>query len=773
MAELLGSLLVRLGLESGAFRSGLTEAQKEFRKAQRSFERLGQSMQDIGRNMTLGVTLPLVAMAAKAVQGAQEQAAAMGQVEAALASMGDASGRTAGQLAKAADAMEMRSLFDADVILRQVTANLLTFGNVAGEQFDRAQQAAIDMATRLGGEPQAAAIMLGKALNDPVKGIAALTRVGVQFTDQQKAQIAAMTAAGDAAGAQGVILAEVERQFKGAAAAAADTQPWRQAQVAINQALDKVGEALLPIIPKIADALASIATSFSAMSPTMQNVVLVAVALAAALGPIITVVGALVSLAAPLGAFFTVATGGFAALTIAAAPWLAIAAAVAAVGYLIYANWDKIAPALEEFGAQMSAAVGPEMKALIADISSTLSELWNGPLGDGLRTVVSALGDFMVAWVKTMGPVSVALAQGLIAVISHFVSIVTDGFRTVSRLLSGDFSGAWRAYVSLVDTLTFGLSTKVVNYIRNMVNGIQTWVVDRLGAIWDKVGDKINVVDGWFFRLYDAVVGNSYIPDMVDEIGQNMRRLDVELLRPANDNINATTDAFRQMQRDVRGIMADLFPEVARELERSNIRNTLEEALQAGAITPGAYDAATARLMLPADTLRASIEAVNDMMPDFAQNAETQMVRISRSFAENFQSATDSARRFAASIKSGDILGVFESLLSALDSIGNITGGFKIGGMQFGGARAMGGPVSSGRRYLVGENGPEFFSPRSNGTIIPNNDIGGGGIAQIVPSPYFDVVVDGRVMSAAPGIAAAGSQGAQMAMARRQTRRVA
>ncbi|WP_462370143.1 phage tail length tape measure family protein [Oxalobacter formigenes] len=45
----------------------------------------------------------------------------------------------------------------------------------------------------------------------------------------------------------------------------------------------------------------------------------------------------------------------------------------------------------------------------------------------------------------------------------------------------------------------------------------------------------------------------------------------------------------------------------------------------------------------------------------------------------------------------------------------------------FGGARAAGGPVSSGKTYLVGERGPELFSPAASGTIIPNNMLGGSG----------------------------------------------
>jgi hypothetical protein len=44
----------------------------------------------------------------------------------------------------------------------------------------------------------------------------------------------------------------------------------------------------------------------------------------------------------------------------------------------------------------------------------------------------------------------------------------------------------------------------------------------------------------------------------------------------------------------------------------------------------------------------------------------------------------------------------------------------------FGGARAMGGPVTSGTSYLVGEQGPELFTPGRNGSITPNHSLGGG-----------------------------------------------
>jgi hypothetical protein len=56
------------------------------------------------------------------------------------------------------------------------------------------------------------------------------------------------------------------------------------------------------------------------------------------------------------------------------------------------------------------------------------------------------------------------------------------------------------------------------------------------------------------------------------------------------------------------------------------------------------------------------------------------------------------------------------------------------------GARAGGGPVVGGRDYLVGEKGPEVFTPNMSGSIIANDNLSGGlNRVEIVPSPWFDV----------------------------------
>ena len=64
---------------------------------------------------------------------------------------------------------------------------------------------------------------------------------------------------------------------------------------------------------------------------------------------------------------------------------------------------------------------------------------------------------------------------------------------------------------------------------------------------------------------------------------------------------------------------------------------------------------------------------------------------------------------------------------------GNIGGDSVTGGLfKFLGFKANGGPVAGGKSYVVGEKGPELFVPRSSGTVVPNNKLGGGGTNNVV-----------------------------------------
>lgn len=81
-----------------------------------------------------------------------------------------------------------------------------------------------------------------------------------------------------------------------------------------------------------------------------------------------------------------------------------------------------------------------------------------------------------------------------------------------------------------------------------------------------------------------------------------------------------------------------------------------------------------------------------------------------------------------------NVLGVITGVVNAIRDLVNLVknnpvveGISGIISSAFGGARANGGSVSAGKSYLVGERGAELFTPSSNGMIVPNNALGGGG----------------------------------------------
>lgn len=138
-----------------------------------------------------------------------------------LTATGQASGKTKQELVALADALEGSTLFDDKDILDAVGA-LLTFKSVAGDTFDRTLKVAVDLAEVMGTDVKSSVLQLGKALEDPERGLTALTRSGVSFSQAQKDQIKAFIEAGKEAQAFALILKIVEGQVGGAATRAAE-----------------------------------------------------------------------------------------------------------------------------------------------------------------------------------------------------------------------------------------------------------------------------------------------------------------------------------------------------------------------------------------------------------------------------------------------------------------------------------------------------------------------------------------------------------------------
>ena len=227
----------------------------------RGVTRAGASLAESLKEMAAPLLATMAAMKSvefvkDAYSEAEENMALQRQTEQVIKTTGQAAGVTREEVEKLSMALaEQAGISDEDA---QKTANLiLTFKNIknvgADKIFDDTTKAAIDMSKSMGQDARSSAIMLGKALNDPVRGMTALQRVGVTLTEEQKNQVKAMVAAGNTLGAQKVILQEVNSEFGGAAAKMAT--PMEKIQTLWGRLTVSIGKQLVPALDNAAGFL--------------------------------------------------------------------------------------------------------------------------------------------------------------------------------------------------------------------------------------------------------------------------------------------------------------------------------------------------------------------------------------------------------------------------------------------------------------------------------------------------------------------------------------
>ncbi len=209
-----------------------------------------------------------------------EQMQAVGQVQAGLASTNGKVGYSLEQLKKKAEVFQSKTIFGDEAILQNTTAQLLTFTNITGEAFDGTQQAVLDVTSRLKGtkasgeDLRANAILLGKALNDPVSNLGALSRNGIQFSDTQKEVIKNLAKTGKLAQAQSLILKELNNQYGGSAEKAAKTGLGgvKQFTNSLGDLQESLSSGLLPILNAVINPLKSVANWLNKNGETIKAV---------------------------------------------------------------------------------------------------------------------------------------------------------------------------------------------------------------------------------------------------------------------------------------------------------------------------------------------------------------------------------------------------------------------------------------------------------------------------------------------------------------------
>lgn len=200
----------------------------------------------------------LVAAVKSSVRQFAEQQAVMAQTEAVLKSTGGAAGMTANEVRRLSESLAQNSAIDDDVI--QGAENLLlTFTSIGKNIFPQATQSVIDISRALGQDLKGSAIQVGKALQDPILGVTALRRVGVNFNETAQKTIKNLVESNHLLEAQKFILKELQNEFAGSEAAYARTLGGQldRMKVQLGNLAEVVGQTLSPAIFVLTNALGS------------------------------------------------------------------------------------------------------------------------------------------------------------------------------------------------------------------------------------------------------------------------------------------------------------------------------------------------------------------------------------------------------------------------------------------------------------------------------------------------------------------------------------
>ena len=290
---------VYMSVTSSADLKALDETNKKLRSIGKTAASASPGFGSLGKSLAkLGSVATITTLGFKALQEAQQAFQVSAMTEQLLKNTGLAASVTGKQIGDLS--MQISNLTGIDDEQVQAASNMLLgfkglvpAGKNAYSTLANLTQVSTDLAAKMGKDPAAAAKLLGKALADPAKGVAALYRAGVPLDMQLQAQIKTMAKAGQIEQARALILQNVANQTKGLAAAVAD--PMTRLQTIFNNLLETVGT---PILNALAPILQAFTPIFQALSPVLSEVGVlvgqVVTSLASGLAPIFPVLLAVI-----------------------------------------------------------------------------------------------------------------------------------------------------------------------------------------------------------------------------------------------------------------------------------------------------------------------------------------------------------------------------------------------------------------------------------------------------------------------------------------------
>lgn len=534
MATEVGSLYYDLNIDDKKLKSQLDGAEKHVKSFGDKLNKHWDNSVNASKKILAGLTVATgaaVAFGVSSVKSFMESEKAQAALVNTLKSTNNVSGQTLEGMNKLAAQLQSTTGF-TDEFVGTAQNMLLTFTQIGKDVFPQATKATLDMARQFGGDAQQNAIRLGKALNDPIQGVGALAKIGVQFSDVQKKQIENFIKAGDIMSAQKVILGEISTQTKGAAEAYGKTFAGQIdiLKASFDDLKEGLGQllvgALKPVtaifsnwIKHVTEAGGFLEYFKGIVRRNKDTLIILAGAIVGALVP------AVVAL-----------VGSFAGFLFTIAPWAALGAGVVLLFKKLGISMDDVA----DFAKRVWENIQPlipsfeDIKNFGNEVVETLAGLWHwfnelpavvqfliSPLAfmiasfDLIVQAAKSLADIFMTWFwPSIKAVGAAIAQNLWPALQQ----LWDAVMRLWNALQPGLMGALKIIGMFLGALLVGAIWLVINVLNiaiqifsaviSVISNVIKWIANLIGWLGNLVGGTIHAVGlviNWFSKLPGAI----------------------------------------------------------------------------------------------------------------------------------------------------------------------------------------------------------------------------------------------------------------------------
>lgn len=493
MSNSLGEAVLDLTADDSRMVADIDGAKK---KALQKMEEIGSDMKRIGQSMTVGFTLPLIAAGSFAVNAASNLEETKNKAVVVFGDMADSVIANAARADKALGMSQKQYLDYASSIQAALTA-----GGMGVEESAALAERAVQHFADLASFHNSTAEEVGAAWQSAIRGqYEPIQKYFPFITDSYMKTYGIANGLVDentqtlTANQRAVILNAIglDENLNPALNDFAETSDGAANKMRILKAQSEnaaatLGLQLLPYAIQFMQMLSDLVARFQALNPEQQKWIVIIGAVVAAIGPVLMIVGSLITA-------FTAIAGAIAAITTPMLIAVAVIAALAAAGYLLYLAWTNNWGGIQE-----------KMMVIWAWLEPILQSLWTW-LSVNIPMAVQALAGF---WTNTLLPAIMAVWGWMSGTLFPFLSSIANFFGAVFGVAIRAFAGIWQnvlqpalmAVISVLASSLMPIFQRVASFVQSVLQpvlqSVAQWVGGALVGAFRSLSSTLQGLTTW------------------------------------------------------------------------------------------------------------------------------------------------------------------------------------------------------------------------------------------------------------------------------------